>query len=618
MTDSLSTILIVDDKPANILALESLLLQKKRRISKAYSGEEALKMVLHDEPDLIILDVQMPDMNGFEVAQVLKLNHRTREIPIIFVTAESVTHNMMMKGFEEGALDYMTKPIEPELLKAKVSVLLKFQIQKKELRRKNLELEKSALLINNSSDIIGIIDRATLRLEQVNSAFTEILGYDEREREGMSLFYFVDKNEHASLRALARSKQEHLSFQSRIYTQKREQRWLHWKVRSKDEKWYFNARDITDIKEVEKIRNYLATLVKQSNSAVYISDTNGNIISWNNGAEKIYGYSEKEALRMKIWNIIPEVVRAEANALIDGILAGRDIKDIATKRINRYGKVIDVNFSASLIRDAESKQASIAITETDITQQLIAEERIRKLNNDLENNIKRLESSNQELESFSYSVSHDLRAPLRALDGYARILMDDYAATIDEEGKRFLENIQKNARRMGTLIDDLLNLSRLGRAQLQKTPIRMSAMVQEVVDELRSQSSSPFKLVLHDIEDAPVDYNLFKQVWLNLIGNAVKYSSKKTEPMIEIGSMAGVDSVEYYVKDNGVGFDMKFADKLFGVFQRLHSQNEFEGTGVGLAIVKRIVTKHGGLVRAESEVDSGTTFFFSIPRTIDE
>ena len=207
-----AVILIVDDKPANIVALENLLATADRFFLKAHSGEEALKIALDQKLDLIILDVQMPLMDGFEVAQILKSNTKTRDIPIIFASAEKKEHASMMKGYEEGAIDYLSKPLNPEITKAKVSVLLKLRLQTKELIEKNALLEKSALLINNSVDIIGIIDGATLKIDEINAAFTVISGYSAEDAKGSSLLFYVDEYDTGVIQQLNDEKKEKLSF----------------------------------------------------------------------------------------------------------------------------------------------------------------------------------------------------------------------------------------------------------------------------------------------------------------------------------------------------------------------------------------------------------------------
>ncbi|HKZ68197.1 MAG TPA: PAS domain S-box protein [Chitinophagaceae bacterium] len=609
-----AVILIVDDKPANILALENLLAGKDRLLLNATSGEEALKISLNKNVDLMILDVQMPGMDGFEVAQILKSNKRTNNIPIIFATAENKERKFMMKGYDEGAVDYLFKPLDPEVVKAKVTVLLKIQLQKKELVEKNASLQKSALLINNSADIIGIVDAVTFRIEEINNALTTILGYSPEEIKGTALSFFLGTEDRALLQNLSGQAKDRLSFETRIYCKDRSVKWLQWKVVVKDGKWFVNARDITEVKEVEKIRNYLATVVKQSNDAIYIHDHEGRIISWNEGAEKIYGYSEGEALKMKIWNIIPEYIENEMENVLSSILSGDKIEALETQRITKHGKLIDVQFSASVIMDYGIGLKSIAITERDITEQKIADEQIRQLNADLQANVLQLEITNKELESFSYSVSHDLRAPLRAMNGYSKILEDKYAHALDDEAKRLLGNIRGNAHKMGVLIDDLLAFSRLGRKEVQRSDINMEKIVETALMEIGKSTQHDAAIKINPLLNANADYSLLRQVWINLISNAVKYSGKKEQPEIVIGSTDSEAEITYYIKDNGSGFDMKYADKLFGVFQRLHNPDEFEGTGVGLAVVHRIITKHGGRIWADAKVNEGATFYFAIPK----
>ncbi|HEV2478802.1 MAG TPA: ATP-binding protein [Puia sp.] len=392
-----ANILIVDDKANNIFALEEILSRPDRHFIRATNGQEALKIVLNETIDLIILDVQMPDMDGFEVAKILKSHNRTKDIPIIFASAEKKEHRFMMKGFEEGAVDYLYKPLDPAVTSAKVSVLLQLHLQKKELVAKNLQLE------------------------------------------------------------------------------------------------------------------------------------------------------------------------------------------------NAHGE-------------------------------------IRQLNADLERNIALLQVANKELESFSYSVSHDLRTPLRSIDGYSRIILEDHQAVLNDELRRLLGNIRTSSTRMGILIDHLLEFSRLGRRKLVKRPVDLTEMAHRVVRDLeqghdQDQDHDPDHqrtavIRIGSLPPAEGDPVLLYQVLVNLVSNAIKYSGKIQAPEIEIGASENGEERIYFVKDNGVGFNMEYAHRLFGVFQRLHGNDEFEGTGVGLAIVQRIIEKHGGRVWAEGRPKEGATFFFSLPHPI--
>jgi signal transduction histidine kinase len=239
-----------------------------------------------------------------------------------------------------------------------------------------------------------------------------------------------------------------------------------------------------------------------------------------------------------------------------------------------------------------------------------------ELENKVEERTAQLENVNKELEAFSYSVSHDLRTPLRAISGYSIMLKEDYESKLDTEGLRIIRNIITNAKMMGQLIDDLLSFSRLGKKELIRTQIDMQLLAKNVVNELlQSEPENKYHFNIDLLPPIKADQVMIKQVLLNLVNNAIKYSSKKTDPKIVIGSIEKETKTIYYVKDNGAGFDMAYANKLFGVFQRLHSQEEFDGSGVGLALVKRIIEKHKGEIWAEGIENEGATFYFSLPKT---
>ena len=223
--------------------------------------------------------------------------------------------------------------------------------------------------------------------------------------------------------------------------------------------------------------------------------------------------------------------------------------------------------------------------------------------------------ANKEMEAFSYSVSHDLRAPLRAIDGFTQILVEDHSEKLDDEGKRIAAIIRASTKQMGTLIDDLLAFSRLGRQEIKKIPIGMSALADATYKEIRQSSPDRnIEFVMGTLPDVAGDIDMIRQVWVNLFTNAIKFTGKKEKAKIEVGSTSDGDMVTYYIKDNGAGFDMQYVAKLFGVFQRLHSVEEFDGNGIGLSNVKRIIERHGGKVWAEGKVGEGATFYFALPK----
>jgi signal transduction histidine kinase len=300
------------------------------------------------------------------------------------------------------------------------------------------------------------------------------------------------------------------------------------------------------------------------------------------------------------------IITDDMNSIEVGLLADREA---ATAR-DRHSTLISL-----LVTIAVATALFIALFRSihrEMRARRDAEKALRASNSELGDKAVQLEAANKELESFSYSVSHDLRAPLRAIDGFALMIEEDSEERLDAEGKRHLAVIRENSRRMGSLIDNLLVFSRLGRQPVASRDVNVDSIVREVIDETVGSGTTP-QIEVGPLPLARGDRGLLRQVWVNLIANAVKYSSKATRPLIQItGIRAGAEN-HYSVRDNGVGFDMAYADKLFGVFQRLHRADEFAGTGVGLAIVHRIVTRHGGRVWAEGAVNQGAVFSFALP-----
>jgi PAS domain S-box-containing protein len=353
-------------------------------------------------------------------------------------------------------------------------------------------------------------------------------------------------------------------------------------------------------------------------------DVANNMIRWDSWMFRIYGLPETSngMLPYAEWrgSVHPDdLARQEASLRETVAKMGRQQRQF---RIIRHSdKAIRViRASDAAIAGPDGKTRRIVGINLDITETVGRAEEIRGLNEQLAKRAAELEASVKELDAFTYSVSHDLRAPLRAIDGFSRLVEEDYASKIDAEGKRMLGVIRSEAKRMGRLIDDLLAFSRLGRQRIEPKVIEMESMARQVFEELKAlETERAIGLTLHAIPPAFGTEPMIKQVWSNLIANAIKFTGKKKGAEIEIGTLEGKEGERiYFIKDNGAGFDMRFADKLFGVFSRLHSAEEFPGTGVGLALVQRIINRHGGRVWGEGKVDQGATFYFTIPDTRKE
>lgn len=361
-------------------------------------------------------------------------------------------------------------------------------------------------------------------------------------------------------------------------------------------------------------------VVESAPNAMVLVNREGGIAMVNGQTERLFGYSRSELLGQSIETLVPERFRRQHSGYRGGFFHAPQARPMGAGRDlyarRKDGSEFPVEIGLNPIDAPGGTQVLAAII--DITERKRNEERMHVLNAELETRVRertaQLEASNKELEAFSYSVSHDLRAPLRAIDGFSRAIEEDCGPRLDDEGRRLLGIVRTNVHRMGQLIDDLLAFSRVGRQQMVASDIDMRGLAKLAMDDLRLlHPSRAIELQLGDLPKAMGDHSMLRQVWLNLLSNAIKFSGGKPAAVIDIsGRVEGGLSV-YTVKDRGAGFDMRYVDKLFGIFQRLHGQDEFEGTGVGLAIVQRIVHRLGGRVWAESVLGEGATFHFALP-----
>jgi len=364
------------------------------------------------------------------------------------------------------------------------------------------------------------------------------------------------------------------------------------------------------------LENQYRDLFENAQEIVFTLTAAGALVTLNKATENILGCSRAEATSRSFLDFIVSEERQSFRDYLALCLKGDSGKLSEFRILNRRGETVPLELSCHL-PTSRSEPNTLQVIARDITERKRAGEEIEKLNSFLENRVAdrtaQLEAANKELEAFSYSVSHDLRAPLRAIDGFSRILLDEKGSETSPDTVHLLKSIQKNARKMSQLIEDLLQFSRLTRSALQYEEINMGELFQTVFTELTSANRNrSIEFQLGPMPNAYGDLPMVRQAVVNLVSNAIKYTRKDALPRIEAGSKSESGETIYFIRDNGVGFDMRYAHKLFQVFQRLHSDREFEGTGVGLAIVHRVVTRHNGRVWAEAEKDRGAAFYFTL------
>ncbi len=385
------------------------------------------------------------------------------------------------------------------------------------------------------------------------------------------------------------------------------------------------ARDVSELKRTEEARNRLATIVETSTDAITGCDLDGFVIAWNHGAEALYGYRAAEVLGRPATILAPAERTQEIAVLLEKARHGEGVAEFETVRVAKDGTRIDVSLTLSSVRNALGEVIGISAIGRDIRARKRSDHELANYRDHLQELVAArtaeltkanamLRAANEEMESFSYSVSHDLRAPLRAIIGFSNILVEDHGDKLDSEGRRVLNVVCDSASRMDELIDGILAFSRIRQEAMAKANIDMDALVRSVLDDFSPAiAGRRLKVELGALPQAWGDAGMIRRVWSNLLHNAIKFSAPKENAKVEVGGRLNGKQSVYFVRDNGVGFDMQHAHKLFGVFERLHGAEEFPGTGVGLSIVKRIVDRHGGRAWAEGKEGEGATFYFSLP-----
>ncbi|HKO05112.1 MAG TPA: PAS domain S-box protein [Candidatus Acidoferrales bacterium] len=481
--------------------------------------------------------------------------------------------------------------------------------------------------------------------KRVNPAWEKSLGYSVAELLARPYVEFVHPDDRAATQAAAQESYATglPSFENRYRTKQGDYRWLNWNSSPDQQRGliYAAARDITERKKAEedlrnlaasledrvaertssleaqaKILRDQASLLDLAHDSIFVRDMNSAVRFWNRGAEETYGWTKEEA-HGKVTHTLLQTVFPEPLAKIEEALFDRGRWEGELIHTCRDASRIVVASRWALLREADGAPSKVLEINRDITERKRAEDEIHRLNLELEQRVKErtaeLLASNAELEAFASSVSHDLRAPLRHVDGFSRILVEEHAAQLDPEGRRLLERVRHATQHMGELVDDLLSLSRVSRREISPLVTDLNTLAAEVIADVQTACQGRrVEFRTGRLPFAECDPGLIRQVFANLLANAVKFTRPRDPAVIELGQTERDGNRVIFVRDNGVGFSMKYADKLFGIFQRLHRSEDFEGTGVGLVTVQRIVHKHNGRIWAEAEVDKGATFFFTL------
>lgn len=661
--------LVVDDLEVNLYMLEVLLKGNGYEVQIASNGAEGLANLNQDIPDVIISDILMPVMDGFTFCTQCKSDSRLKHIPFIFYTATYTDQKDEEFALSLGADAFFLKPIEPVELIDKINELLanhakkrrqteeetnaiqpvnlkeynEILIHKLEKKMAQLDITNKELLesenrfrrlAENSPALIYRISLKEKRLSYINPVALDLTGYSPEEfyqNRTLMFDYLVPSDWRDHFDTQFKNFREILIspyYEYMIHHKLGDVKWVQLRVVAVEDE----SGQPVSIEGIliDQTENHLSkqalqeseqrfrSIIEKSDVGYYFIDANGFFRDVNPAWLRLHRYpSADEILGHHYLEIHADDELDRAREVVNRIVSGDD--QSFSGEFSRKCKDGSIGYQTFSIRPVNHLGKVIGYEGFifDTTARRLAEEAIRNLNADLEKRVKertaQLESANRELEAFSYSVSHDLGAPLRALDGYSTILLENYANQLDETARGYLNRISTASQHMKLLIDDLLNLSRVTRGELDKTRVNLS----EIATRLSAQLSEtqPGRQVKWDITPGMIvvaDKRLLEVALGNLLNNAFKFTSKHAAAHIEFGLQDEAGQTIYFVRDDGVGFDMTNTANLFSAFQRLSSASSFEGTGIGLTIVKRIINRHGGRIWAEGAINEGATFYFTL------
>lgn len=704
-------ILVVEDSLTQAERLKHILEKNGHHVSVAHNGKEALTMMRQHKPTVVVTDIVMPEMDGYQFCSQVKKDEDLKMIPVILLTSLSAPVDVV-KGLECGADNFIFKPYDEEYLLARIAYMLanrrlrdgesaqmgleiffggrKFFITSDRLQilnlllatydaalQKNRELSTTRDELSKLSQSLEIkvkertaaleeevaerkrAEQALLQTEElyrraiagagavpyasdvkskshvfIGSGIQQLIGYFPEEvtsdlwnriiQESIMLGEATGLSKEEAFERALKGEIQHWRCDMRVITRDGKSRWISdASVQTIDESGWTGAmgilQDITERKQMEEVCEHFAAIVRSSDDAIISKNLEGTITSWNPGAERLFGYSAEEAIGQSLRMLIPPNRLHEEVEILVKIKRGERIDHFETVRLRKDGRSIDISQTISPLKDSNGAIIGASQIARDITERKRSEKEIQDLNQKLEQRVlertAQLQAANEELGAFSYSVSHDLRAPLRHIEGFLGLLEKRTSTTLDEKSREFLDTIAASTRQMSCLIDDLLNFSRMGRKKMMQNVVEPDALVQNVIRDLQPETGE--RQIYWRVASLPpiqADPAMMRQVFFNLLANAAKYTRTRTTAEIDIGIQEAPNELVFFVRDNGVGFDSQYANKLFGVFQRLHRAEDFEGTGIGLANVRRIITRHGGRTWAESKEGEGATFYFSLPK----
>lgn len=632
MDNSQIKVLVVDDQPSNLRFLSKLLTAQGYQVYRAICGQLALNVAIAHCPDLILLDIRMPEMNGYEVCRRLKATAETEQIPVIFLSVLDEM-NDKLQAFRVGGADYITKPFQVEEVLARIDKQVGLQKLQQQLKEQNYQLQQSqsllASILNSSLD--GVVAYSAVRNSEgnivdfqwllINPAAEKFYGLLLNEIVGKNLLAELSQVRNNGLFDLYVSVVETGETVDREFSYEHERDtivWLHIVAVKLNDGLAVTFRNITDRKRAEialrDSEERFRAIFEQAAVGIAKTALCGQFMRVNPGFCQIVRYAESELLQQN-WQAIthPDDIEADRE-YVRSLLSGNIQTFSLEKRLLCKDEAVRwANVTVSAMRDAKGTPQYLICAIEDISERKLVQELLQASLDTQTRYAQELTRSNAELEQFSYVASHDLQAPLSTIAGYAQLLEKRCHNQLDAQGNKFIRNIVNSCERMQALIDDLLEYSRVGRSEKPFDLIDCNLVFEDACANLQlAIRQDQASVTRGDLPRVRGDSFQLLQLFQNLIGNAIKYRSSEA-PMVHVGASRQGDSWVFSVQDNGIGIAEQYHPRIFQLFQRLHSQKQYSGTGIGLAICQRIVDRHGGRLWVESEPNRGSTFYFSIP-----